>query len=151
MDRGTETNGTDYSVSPWDASGRATLRASGAGMPAAMAAALSGILAAAGVATSTGGSRSVPLRAETVTREALLVELAVALQEEQASGSAVAGVSVDGLLRTDAGWLAWGRALLGEPAGRPGVVAFAGSPEIVQGGGITTIRATVVRNPGAAS
>jgi hypothetical protein len=144
MDERTGAFGTRWTVSAWDDRGRATLRAVAQDLPGALSVTLNSLLALSGAGDAVESGRSTPLRAERGDLDALLLDLASLLNEELETG-AVAGVAVDGLLRTDTGWVAWGRALHGEGARCVAPVVLQGMPEISRSGGETRITAVLVR------
>ncbi|MGI8476579.1 MAG: hypothetical protein ACR2OO_09450 [Thermomicrobiales bacterium] len=140
-------------LSGWSVEGTATMVASGADVAAALESALTSLLRAIcgdGVFSLLSAGLSTPIQAEAGDLSALLVELTAALLDQlEGEVGAVCGFTMDGALRTDEGWTAWGVARLAEgvrPTVRP--VEFVGTPVVVETSGGVTIEARVRRAGG---
>jgi hypothetical protein len=123
-----------------------TVIASAAGRVEAVEAALTGLLAISSPEEGRAdASTATLLRAEGPDLAAVVQALAAQLADEAAeSGAMPVSVRIDGLLRTDEGFTAWGYAYV--PPGSDNAIVI---PEIckvtvVEEGGQTTIRLTLV-------
>ncbi len=141
-----------YDLTSWDDAGRAELTATAADPDAALAAALTGILAAASGGTlaarqAEDATSAAAIRGQGRDFSAVLRELAAdLLAQVDANGTGLSHVRLDGVLETDDGYSAWGYAL-GTPDG-DGVavnVELAGEPTVEQASGTTVVRCTLRR------
>jgi hypothetical protein len=107
----------------------------------AVARALQEVLAAAMPAqpTTSGGSRSVPLRAQGDTPAEVTAGMIEALLDELAT-DALVDVRLDGLLRRDGGTVAWGYASLGETAQASLPLRLSSAPAVTVAPGRVAIR-----------
>lgn len=141
----TRLNGT---FGEWDEQGHAELRVTAPDLTGALDSALNALIAMSGVEleNAPANSRFALLRAESDTPSGLLLDLAVALHEEHATSGGVAGVSIDGVLRTEQGWIAWGRAALDPGRSWPHRIDVLPAPQVRQSAGRADITATVMRS-----
>lgn len=139
-----------YELTGWDNAGQAELTATATDPDAALAAALTGVLAAA-----SGGTLGYPqpeeatsaaaIRGQGGNFPALLLELAAdLLAQVDANGSGLTQIRLDGVLETDDGYTAWGYAL-GSPDGNGAAVnvELVGEPTVQQEPGTTVVRCTL--------
>jgi hypothetical protein len=138
-----------YEMSRWDPSGRAIITATGPTAVDALTAALSGLLVAIRphAVAPVGSGQSAPIRAEAHDLTALLPALLAALVDQVESfGQDIAMVEVDGLVRSDEGYIAWGTAELSHTyTGPPRPIGFLTPPSVVEELGGATITATIQR------
>jgi hypothetical protein len=111
---------------------------------AAFTAWLESVLVAAG-AGSTGSARYAPIRAEAADLPSLLIRITDAMLDESENlAEGIASVSVDGVVRSEAGYIAWGvfelafDAMVSAP--RPSV---AGLPRVAEAPGSVVIEGVV--------
>lgn len=143
----------EYVLSQWDSSGNATLTASGSTTPIALTAALSGLLVAmqpSAVQTASSSGRWAPLRAAAPDLNGLLPALfAATLDQMESLGQAIVTVAIDGLVRSDEGFIAWGMAELAHvPAGPLRSIYFLTPPDVVEQLSGVTISVSLVRTEG---
>jgi hypothetical protein len=121
---------------PVNANGEREIVASGRSIVAALTAAL-GPLASGGEESG----RSVRVRAEGRTASDLLVELVEAIQDEAGSmRAAIAGIEMEGMVRSDRGLVVWGLVHIGRSA-PANHVSLVDEPDTEESGGEITIRA----------
>ena len=151
--QGTEGQGSGrYDLTTWDNKNRAALTATAADPDAALAAALTGILAASsggslGSAQSEDAASAAAIRGQGRDFAAVLSELAAdLLAQVDANGTGLTHVRLDGVLETDDGYSAWGYAL-GSPVGNGPVVnvELVGDPIVEQAPAQFLIRCTLRR------
>ncbi len=141
-----------YDLTDWDDAGRALLTATAADPDAALAAALTGILAAASGGTLVArrpeeATSAAAIRGQGRDFPAVLTELAAdLLAQVDANGTGLSHVRLDGVLETDDGYTAWGYAL-GIPNGNGATVnvELVDSPTVEQTPGTTVVRCTLRR------
>lgn len=118
--------------------GRATLRVGEPTVEATIHRALTGLLAAAlpGWSPAVASGRSAPIRAEAASLVGVVADLyGAAVDRIEGLGVAVAGIEIDGLVRSDVGLVAWGRLLIAEgPPARMRRVEIASAEEAGDGG-----------------
>lgn len=139
----------DFKVSRWDSSGRATIAATGPTTVDALTAALSGLLDVIRphAVAPVGSGRSAPIRAEAHDLSALLPALLTALADQVESfGQDVVAVEIDGLVRSEEGYVAWGTAELSHAfTGSLRPIGFLTPPSVVEELGGVTITATLLQ------